>query len=186
MMVLWQLFITFFQIGLFTFGGGYAMIPMIQTEVVARQWMDVDTVFNFIAIAESTPGAFAVNIASFIGADQAGPLGAFIATTGLVLPSFIIILIIAKIFISSFANNRHVRKFINSVKPVIIGLLTGVFLTLITKAFFTETFVSLNTLDFRNLSILLTLIMIRLRFKKLSPILLIFLAAILGVVLHGI
>lgn len=186
MIILWELFITFFKIGLFTFGGGYAMIPMIQAEVVARNWMDIDTVYNFIAISESTPGAFAVNIASFVGVEKAGPIGAIFATLGLVLPSFIIILIIAKIFVSSFGDNPHVRKFMNSVKPVIIGLLLGVLASLISKALFIDGTVGLLNVDFRNLSIFFTLLIVKLRFKKMSPILLIVLAALLGMLLYSI
>ena len=183
-MIFWELFFTFFKIGLFTFGGGYAMIPMIQSEVLAQQWMEIDAVYNFIAIAESTPGAFAVNIASFIGADQAGPLGAIVATTGLVLPSFIIILVIAKIFISSFDKNRYVHRFIQSVKPVIIGLLLGVILTLVQKSLFLLATISLTTIDFRNVIIFFTLLIVKLKFPKVSPILLIVLAALLGMLVH--
>ncbi len=185
-MILLELFITFFKIGLFTFGGGYAMIPMIQTEVVAKGWMDIDTVYNFIAISESTPGPFAVNIATFIGAKTGGVFGAIIATFGLVLPSFIIILLIAKLFSTTFASNRQVRKFLNSVKPVIIGLLIGVFVTLVGKSFFVAMPISLNNFDYRNLAILLSLVIVKLRFKKISPIFLIIIAAVLGMILYSI
>lgn len=185
-MILWELFITFFQIGLFTFGGGYAMIPMIRTEVVAKGWMDIETVYNFIAISESTPGPFAVNIATFIGARMGGVLGAIMATLGLVLPSFIIILIIAKVFASTFAQNKHVRKFLNSVKPVIVGLLLGVFISLLLKTVFIAFPISLVNIDYRNITILFTLIIIKLRFKKISPVILIIIAAILGMILYSI
>lgn len=90
-MIYLELFFTFFKIGLFTFGGGYAMIPMIQQSVVAKGWLTVDEVMSFVGIAESTPGPFAINIATFVGMSQSGILGAVCTTLGVVMPSFIII-----------------------------------------------------------------------------------------------
>ena len=104
MSFLW-LFLTFFKIGAFTFGGGYAMLPFIQEEVLANGWMGSQEITDFIAVSESTPGPFAINMATFIGnsvGSQYGVLGgifgAFCATLGVVLPSFIIILIVAKCY----------------------------------------------------------------------------------------
>ena len=116
-MIFWQLFITFFQIGLFTIGGGYAMIPMIEEEVVRQGWLTHTQLVDFIAVAESTPGPFAVNTATYVGITTGmraggnlfwGLLGSFLATLGVVLPSFLIILIIAKFF-ASFQDNRFVK-----------------------------------------------------------------------------
>ena len=96
MLILVELFVAFFLIGLFTFGGGYAMIPMIQETVLEKGWMEsIDQIYEFIGIAEATPGPFAVNIATFIGYQQFGILGSAFATVGVITPSFIIILIIA-------------------------------------------------------------------------------------------
>ena len=97
-MILWLLFYNFFKIGLFTIGGGYAMIPMITEVVVEHGWLDVETVVDFIAVAESTPGPFAINIATFVGNHMGGLPGGILATLGVVLPSFLIILLIAKWF----------------------------------------------------------------------------------------
>ncbi|MEG2957365.1 MAG: chromate transporter, partial [Christensenellaceae bacterium] len=93
------------MIGLFTIGGGYAMIPLITQEV--SKWIDLTMLSNFIGISESTPGPFAVNIATFIGFETSGILGAFFATLGVVLPSFIIILVISKYY-EKFKNNFYV------------------------------------------------------------------------------
>ena len=96
MLKLLELFITFFIIGLFTIGGGYAMIPMINDTVIEKGWLTLEELYNFIAIAESTPGPFAVNTATLVGFSQfpeAPILGAVITTAGVVLPSFIIILL---------------------------------------------------------------------------------------------
>ncbi len=97
-MIYLTLFWTFFKIGLFTFGGGYAMIPLIQSEVLAHKWMALEDLINFIAVSESTPGPFAINISTYIGAEMGGFFGSVCATLGVVLPSFVIILIVAKIY----------------------------------------------------------------------------------------
>ena len=92
MEVLLELFWVFFRIGLFTFGGGYAMIPMIQDLIVDEYgWVGTEEIMNFIAISESTPGPFAINMATFVGTSQYGILGAIVASFAVILPSFIII-----------------------------------------------------------------------------------------------
>ena len=94
---LWQLFSTFFRIGLFTFGGGYAMIPLIQREAVEKHgWVTDDDILEILAIAESTPGPIAINSATFVGFRVGGVLGSACATLGVVLPSFVIISLIHK------------------------------------------------------------------------------------------
>ncbi len=104
------LFWIFFKIGLFTFGGGYAMIPLIREELVGGGFITEELLRDFIGISESTPGPFAVNMATFIGMDNAGLIGAFFATFGVVLPSFLILLLIAR-FGSKVLdqNDRFVR-----------------------------------------------------------------------------
>ena len=86
-MIFWELFWTFFQIGAFTFGGGYAMLPLIQSEVASHGWMTDTQLVDFVAVSESTPGPFAVNISTYVGMVTGGPLGAACATLGVVLPS---------------------------------------------------------------------------------------------------
>ena len=98
MHILLDLFLTLFKIGLFTFGGGYAMLPFFQAETLAKGWVSEAEIINFIAVSESTPGPFAINMSTYIGIEKAGLLGAACATLGVVLPSFIIILIVARIF----------------------------------------------------------------------------------------
>ena len=97
-MIFWELFWTFFQIGAFTFGGGYAMLPLIQEEVLKKGWLSEQALVDFIAVSESTPGPFAVNIATYIGSQPGGILGSVCATLGVVLPTFIVILIVAKCY----------------------------------------------------------------------------------------
>ena len=96
-MILFELFFTFFKIGALTFGGGYAMIPFVREQVLLHGWLTEEELLNMIAVSESTPGPIAVNMATFVGSNEAGVLGSIAATLGVVLPSFIIILIIASL-----------------------------------------------------------------------------------------
>ncbi|MBQ7038176.1 MAG: chromate transporter [Clostridia bacterium] len=121
-----KLFLTFLKIGAFTFGGGYAMIPLIQREVVEKnKWLTDDDILDIIAIAESTPGPIAINSATFVGYKAAGFFGAFFCTLGVVLPSFVIILLI------SFVLDQF--KAITAVQYAFNGIRAGV-LALILKA----------------------------------------------------
>ena len=96
-MILLKLFLSFFKIGTFTFGGGYAMIAMIQAEAEHQDWLTKEELVDFVAMSESTPGPLAVNMATFVGSRTGGVLGGICATLGVVLPSFIIILIVAAV-----------------------------------------------------------------------------------------
>ena len=97
-MIYLELLLTFLKIGAFTFGGGYAMLPLIQAEVKSHGWLDTAELVDFIAVSESTPGPFAVNISTFVGMRTAGIPGALCATFGVVLPSFLIIILVAKFY----------------------------------------------------------------------------------------
>ena len=124
-----MLVIEFFKIGLFSFGGGYGMLPLMEETVVGRNWITSAQFFDFVGVAESTPGPIAINMATFIGASQAGILGSFLATLGVVLPSFMIILLIAAV-LKNLTNNPYFAGFMKGVKPVVTGLIltTGVLL----------------------------------------------------------
>lgn len=125
---LWQLFLTFFKIGAFTFGGGYAMIPLIQKETVEnKNWVTDDDILDIIAIAESTPGPIAINSSTFVGYRVGGFWGAFFATFGMVLPSFTIILLISYVL-------REFQE-IRAVQLAFMGIRAGV-LALIIKALY--------------------------------------------------
>ncbi len=124
---LWKLFSTFFKIGAFTFGGGYAMIPLIQRETVeTRKWITDEDILDIIAIAESTPGPIAINSATFVGCKVAGVAGALCATLGVILPSFVIILIVAAL-LDAFQS-------LKAVQYAFFGIRAGV-LALVLKAF---------------------------------------------------
>ena len=131
-MIYFELFYTFFLIGLFTFGGGYAMIPMIQDQVVGKGWMTDAQLTDFIAISETTPGPFAINISTFVGSQTAGVLGAICSTLGVILPSFIIIILVA-IILNKFLKSRFVQGALNGVKPVIVALIAATAITFLLK-----------------------------------------------------
>jgi len=178
-MIYLELFYVFFIIGLFTLGGGYAMIPMIEEQVIARNWISSETLFNFIGIAESTPGPFAINIATFVGQSQAGILGAIVATIGVTLPSFIIIILIAK-FLNDFLKYKEVRWALDGVKAIIIGLLFAVVLSLFNNNIFGGEY-NLKGMDYIALGITVIIIFLKYTFKKLNPIYLIIISGFLGV-----
>lgn len=131
--LVFKLFKTFFKIGAFTFGGGYAMIPLIQKETVEKNnWISDDDILEIIAIAESTPGPIAINSATFIGYKIAGVLGAACATLGVVLPSFIIILVIAAI-LNEFQNIKAVQYAFFGIRAGVLALVLKALLTMYKK-----------------------------------------------------
>lgn len=190
-MIYLELFYTFFKIGLFTIGGGYAMIPMITDQVVSKGWVLLSQLIDFIAVSESTPGPFAVNIATFIGMEQGGFLGAVVTTLGAVLPSFIIILIISKYFYDRFVDNFYVQGALSGIRPAVLGLIASAAITVLSSAVFHGAPI-ISGLDelthafsLPNFSILALLALAILVKKKLHPILLIAIAAALGIFVHG-
>lgn len=120
---LFKLFTTFFRIGLFTFGGGYAMVPLIERDVVEKNgWVGKDNFIDLLAVAQSAPGVFAVNMAVFIGYRLRGKRGALAASLGCVLPSVAIILIIA-LFFRSFRHIEVVNNIFMGIRPVVVALI---------------------------------------------------------------
>ena len=191
-MIYLKLLWTFFKIGLFTIGGGYAMIPMINDEVITKGWLTEGELLNFMGISESTPGPFAVNIATFVGMEQAGFFGALSSTIGVILPSLIIIIIISKI-ITLFLENRFVKYGLTGVRPVVVGLILAVAISLIiTGVTQTSSVINLiNEFELSKISISSIIIMVIIftlsRFKKLNkPVLLIAVSACLGIILYGL
>lgn len=176
-----ELFATFFKIGLFTFGGGYAMLPLIQQEVLSKGWADEKEIINFIAVSESTPGPFAINMSTYIGTDEAGVLGAFFATLGVVLPSFIIILIVAKCY-EKFQSSKIVRGCMSGLKPAVVGLIGAAVLSIAGTVLFPN---GISTAVFSSLNFYISLaifaVMALLAFKKVHPILIIALSAVTGI-----
>lgn len=184
-MILLEIFWTFFKIGLFTIGGGYAMIPLIAQEVVAKGWMNESMLVDFLAISESTPGPLAVNTATMVGFNLYGVLGAGVATLGVVLPSFIIILIISK-FLANFTKNKFVKGALSGVKPVVIALIFSTAFSLIWVGIFKSDLWQITQFDYKAL-IIMVVGFIMLRFKKTkNPILIIGCGAVLGLIFYGL
>ena len=184
-----QLFLTFFKIGGFTFGGGHAMIPLIQRETVEnRKWVTDDDILEIIAIAESTPGPVAVNIATFVGANSAGVWGALCATLGVILPSFIIILVVAA-FINNLMKFAGVQAVVKGMKPAVTGIIFATAISLLIKAVLAvEKFGDSVDFSYSRLIIFVTVFAIFLGYKKIfkkniNPIFLIIISAGLGLAL---
>ena len=199
-MEFFKLFYIFFMIGAMTFGGGYAMLPMIQ-EQVGIHWgalIPPDTLGNFVGVAESTPGPFAINMATYVGAtvgDQYGGvmavLGSFCSTLGVVLPSFIVILIVAKCY-DKFRNSRIVKGCMSGLKPAVVGLIGFAILKMILAVFVNPTATKIeDILVSESLAIFTTPgfyvslgifgTMLVLAFKKVHPIILVCCSAVIGI-----
>ena len=176
-MICLELFVTFFRIGLFTFGGGYAMLPLIQSEVLSHGWLSTAEIVDFIAVSESTPGPFAVNISTYIGMVTAGFGGAVCATAGVVLPSLLIILAVAR-FYDRFRRSRLVEGAMAGLRPTVVGLIAAALLSVGQNVFFPDGFVLTPALG---VSLGIFLLVAFLAFRKKHPIVLIGLSALLGI-----
>lgn len=191
MMILLELFLTFFEIGALTFGGGYAMIPFVREQVLAHGWLTEEELLNMIAVSESTPGPIAVNMATFVGSEQAGILGSAAATLGVVLPSFIIILVISAL-LKNFLKYKGVGAFLSGVRPCVVSLILGTAITL-----FLSVLLGIGSGDFElnvdfigiiifALVVGISLIYKKKKGKKPSPILMIAISACLGMIFYSI
>lgn len=190
-MIYLRLFLTFLMIGAVSFGGGYGMISLIRETVLANGWLTESELISFIAVSESTPGPLAVNMATFIGASQGGMLGSLLATLGVVLPSFVIILLISAV-LKNLLKYAGVNAFLSGVRPCVVAMILSTALTLAldTLLGFTSLGSSL-AVNARGLILFALLIAIRLVYKRLrgkkpSPILMIALSAGLGILLWSV
>ena len=191
MTVFLKLFLTFLEIGAVSFGGGYAMIAMIRDKALLHGWLSEAELLNMIAVAESTPGPIAVNMATFVGASEGGLFGAFCATLGVILPSFLIILLIAAL-IRGFLKLKLVRAALSGIRPCTIGLILATATTMLLSVLFgiTSLYGGFSP-DVRAIAIFLALILFSFLFsrtkkKKPSPILMILISAGLGMLLYSI
>lgn len=190
-MIYLNLFLTFFEIGLFTFGGGYAMISLIREKALIFGWLTEEELLNMVAVSESTPGPIAVNMATFVGSTQGGILGSFVATLGVVLPSFLIILLISAL-IRNFLKYKGVQAFLGGIRPCVVALILATAVTMLLSTLLGITTVSGGfSPDVRGILILAILIAIAFLFKrkkkkKPSPILMILLSAGLGMLFYSI
>lgn len=173
MNILLDLFTTFFKIGAFSFGGGYAMLPLIEEEVIHNHgWITSTEFIDIIAISEMTPGPIAINSATFLGYRVSGILGSTVATLGVVLPSFIVMSIIFH-FITKFKSSKYVGWAFNGIRPVVLGLIASAAFSVAGSTF----------VDIKSVLIAIFLFYI-VTFRKFNAILAIVVAAGLGVILY--
>lgn len=190
-MVFLQLFWVFLKIGLFSFGGGYGMIPVMKQEVVSLGWLTESEFLDIIGLSESTPGPIAVNLATYVGAYMGGFWGSILATFAVVLPAFLIMFFIVKI-LQKFSDNKYVSSFLSGVKPVVVGLILAVGITLILKSMkvLANNAISFLQIDYKSLiiSAIIAIIIVAPKFfkKKTPPALTILISAVLGMVIYAI
>lgn len=181
-MIYAELFWTFLKIGAFTFGGGYAMLPLIQEEVAAHGWMSLEELVNFVAVSESTPGPFAVNVSTYVGMTAGGIFGAFCATLGVVLPSFLIILLVARCF-AAFSDHPAVKGCMSGLKPAVVGLIGAAVVSIGKTVFFAD---GISAEIFLSGRLYVSLAVfgagVWLAFKKVHPVCIIGMSALAGIV----
>lgn len=176
-----KIFLGFFEIGLVSFGGGYAMIPLLERLIATNKWMTLSDFANIIGIAEMTPGPIAVNSATFIGYKTNGLFGGLIATTGVALPSLIIILLISKIlFNKKYADAQKVLFY--GMRPVIVGLIVAAAFSVAKTCFFNGN-ISISNLNFWSIGICIFIVIASLK-TKIHPILLLVISGCMGAGLY--
>lgn len=172
-MIYLKLFYTFFNIGLFSFGGGYAMLPLIQQQVVAlNNWVSLKEFIDIVAISQITPGPIAINSATYIGYKTAGFWGSTCATLGVTMPSVIIMLIICRFFFK-FKNNRYVENAFLGLRPATVGLVVAAAI-LVAKGSF---------IDYKSVVIFIAAFIASYKYKA-DPILMTAVAGIIGLILY--
>lgn len=188
-MIYLQLFFSFLKVGSFAFGGGYAMLSLIGDAVLSHGWMTQEEFLSFLGVETLIPGPIVINMATYIGYEQAGFPGALLASVGVVLPSFIIILIVAAL-IRNLLKYRPVKVFIASMRPALSGLLSAVAVTMALTVFLGIDTVRTTaiTYDWRSFVILAAVILIpfvwsRHKKKEFSSIVLVTISGVLGILL---
>ena len=185
-MICFDLFIGFLKVGLFAFGGAYGAIPLIRDVVLTCGWLSDDMLTYMIAVSESTPGPIMVNLATYVGSSQAGIWGALIATTAVVLPSFVIILLIM-VLLKKLLKNPYIQALLRGLKPCIIGIIfaTGIYMIL------QHCFGNVKELSVNTTAIILTIALAGIYFgsrkvlkKGISPIALIAISALVGIIVY--
>ena len=184
-MIYLELLLGFLEVGCFSFGGAYSAIPLIRDVVLSYGWLSDETMTYMIAVAESTPGPIMVNLATFVGNAQAGLPGAILATTAVVLPSFFAILLIMNL-LRNLLKYGSVQAVLRGMKPCIIGIVLAIGVYMILRRCFPMA--GSVVADWRSLAITALLLLLRmlypkLRRKKLSPIAMIVISAILGILI---
>lgn len=168
-----ELFLAFFKIGLFSFGGGYAMLPFIQNQAIeVHGWLTTHEFLDILGIAQVTPGPISINTATFVGYRTGGVLGSIVATTAVILPSFIIVLIIS-FFIHKFKESRSVQNIFKGLRPIVLGLVASAAVDIGRGVF----------IDYKAVLISIGIFLI-LTFNKMNTIKILVFAGLLGVLFY--
>ena len=187
-MIYLELFISFLKIGLFSFGGGYAAMPLIQDQVVtARQWLSMSEFTDLVTISQMTPGPIAVNSATFVGIKIAGIPGALTATLGCILPSCVIVLLIAKLYLK-YRNMDLLQGVLGSLRPAVVAMIASAGVSILITAFWgSMERISLSGTDWGLVFIFVVCVLL-LRKCRMNPVLVIVLAGVAktGLALAGI
>ena len=187
-MLYWKLFLDFFKVSCFTFGGAYGAIPLIRDMVLGNGWIGEERLAYMIAVSESTPGPIIVNLATYIGNDRAGFWGSLIATVGVVLPAYLVILLVM-VVMKNAIRNSYVQAVLRGLKPCVVGIVlaTGVYLVVHSCLPFSENaWVDGSAVLITAILSAILFVYQRIAKKQLSPIKLILCAAVLGIVVFGV
>ncbi len=175
MPILIELFIVFLTIGIFCFGGGYAIIPFIQEAIVSRNWIAIDEFINMIAVAESTPGPISINTATFVGFKMAGLNGALAATIGLCVPAFVLVVFVGQL-LAMEKGKQFIDRIMIGIRPVVVALIFAAALSVARTVLISDDW----TIHYG--SIFLAIIAFVAIQRKIHPIIIILLAAIVGTI----
>ena len=185
-MIYLDLFLGFLKVGCFAFGGAYGAIPLIRDVVMSYGWLSDEMLTYMIAVSESTPGPIMVNLATYIGSSQAGFLGAVIATLAVVLPSFLIILLVTAL-LKTALKNKYVQAVLRGLKPCVIGIVLATGIYMVLDNCFGTIFATSVHIQAIMVTVLLFASMFGYKYfakKKLSPIFLIVISAIAGIIVY--
>lgn len=181
MTMLWQLLVSFFQVGLFSFGGGYAAMPLIQNQIVTlHEWLSMSEFTDLITISQMTPGPIAVNSATFVGIKIAGIPGALIATLGCILPSCIIVMILAKLYLK-YRNLDVLQKVLTRLRPAVIAMIASAGVSILVTAFFGEGAVTLSNISWL-MVVIFIICYVLLAKVRMNPIVVMVLAGVLNTI----
>lgn len=182
-MIYLQLFFSFLQVGLFSFGGGYAAMPLIQGQVVTtHKWLSMSEFTDLITISQMTPGPIAVNSATFVGIKIAGIPGALMATLGCILPSCVIVTVIAKLYLK-YRNMDTLQGVLNSLRPAVVAMIASAGISILISAFWGNAAVTLAGTKW-SLVLIFVICLVLLRKVKMNPIWVMVLAGILKVLIE--
>ena len=184
-MIYLELFLGFLYVGCFAFGGAYGAIPLIRDVVLQYGWLAEEELTYMIAVSESTPGPIMINLASYVGSTQAGILGSLIATTAVVIPSFVIMLLITAV-LKHAMKHPAVQAVLQGMKPCIIGIILATGLYMMVSHCLIGKSMDVRALLITAILTIIMYILPKFKIKKPSPIMLIIISACIGVVVYGV